>query len=266
VNIPFDVDAEMAVLGSMMADPTVVDELRTKLTASQFSLPGHSAVFQALLDQRDSDDPFELLATFHRLPVGSGVTAGDLAVLYESCVDWCNAGYYAGIVAQHAERRRLMAVGHRLVSDASDSLSDPGELASAAVREIGSGEHNGKVAFEESRKLLADLPGYLADSSLAFVDTALPGYNREFGGIAKSNLTILAARPSVGKTAFALQSALAAMFRGATVLFVTIEMPRMEIAARIAAMIGGCVAGFLEWVNAEPGTNDPWEADSIYLR
>ena len=37
-------------------------------------------------------------------------------------------------------------------------------------------------------------------------------------------------------------------------------------AAWIAAMIGGCVAGFLEWVNAEPGTNDPWEADSIYLR
>ncbi|HEX7655586.1 MAG TPA: replicative DNA helicase [Sphingomonas sp.] len=261
--LPQNVEAEAALLGAMMIDNRLADELIDKLIPDHFYEPVHGRIFSAIKTLRGSDmlaTPVTLKPMFEA-DEGMRELGGPayLAQLTGSGAGLIGARQFAQQIYDLAMLRSLVTVGRTLVERAMDTSEEvnPRAQIEAAEEELfkvaaDGGNENTVKTFAQATTAAVKMAERALNSGghLSGVTTGLDSVNAKIGGMHHSDLMILAGRPGMGKTSLATNIAFNAARRwmrdmedgippersvGAKVAFFSLEMSADQLATRILA-------------------------------
>jgi replicative DNA helicase len=246
-NKLIDLTAERAVLGSCLIDPECVVKLSGFLSDSDFFRAEHETVFAAMLSLNMKHTPCDMVTLAAELErTGKLDDAGGYAGLSDLMTDVPTALYaehYARIVSDLATKRRLFAAAGKIAELAYDDEAEVKEMldkAEATLFQVGGNLTGGDLHHVRSAvKATVDRVDYLARNKHALmgVPTGFTMLDRMLGGLQKSDLIILAGRPGMGKTAWALSVALsAAKKHNAKVAIFSLEMSVDQLTQRLISM------------------------------
>ncbi len=241
---PQDVEAECCLLGSMMVKADVCDDVASLVKANDFFDSNNARLFEVLMDLHNRNRAIDhKLLISHLKQAGELETLGGvpfLARVAASVPHAAHATEYAKIIRGLALRRELISAATNILTEAHNSLEDSKELISRAENQIfqiydGRDESSirsfKELLYDAMDRLDAKINNTYDDHS---VDTGFPDMDRLLGGLRNSEFLILAARPSMGKTAFAMNIAEnVAIKQGSPVLFVSLEMSSVELIDRM---------------------------------
>jgi replicative DNA helicase len=241
---PFDPEAEIAVLGSIMLLPDVCDDVALILRTDDFHDDAHRKIYQHMLDMHESGRKIDPTLLVDKLK-----TAGDyesiggaayLGKILHAVPNAAHAIYYAEIVREKSTFRRLIEASTEILREAYDESTDATQLVARAEQRVFSilDERGGlnvssmqDILHEAMDRLEARMRGELMHGG---VETGYGKLDEQTGGLHNSELIVLAARPSMGKTAFAMcVAANVAIRQQVPVLFVSLEMSAIELAERL---------------------------------
>ncbi|MGB9789566.1 replicative DNA helicase [Thermotoga caldifontis] len=247
---PHNLEAEEAVIGSILIDPSVVNDVMEVLRSSDFYSKKHQVIFAAMEKLYERGDPIDVLSVCEELKrsgqmkfVGSEL---DVARLAEAVPTSAHVMHYAKIVLDKSILRSLIEAGRNIVESAYeerevDEILDEAErivFDIAESRATKTYDHIGSImhaVFENLEELrlkssAAPEPGAVVSG----LPTGFRVLDRQTSGFHKSDLIIIAARPSVGKTAFALTIArnMAVKFNLSVGIF-SLEMSKEQLAQRL---------------------------------
>ncbi|GAB5404784.1 MAG: replicative DNA helicase [Aureliella sp.] len=245
---PCDISAEIAVLGSIILMPDVCDDLVMILRADDFYDDANRILYQHMTDMTDAGRKIDVTLLVDILKKADDYEAvggsAYLAKLANSVPNAAHAVYYAEIVRSKATFRKLIEAGTSILRDAYDESHDAKELLSQAEQRVfqiqderssQSADSIGDLLTSAMERIDARMKGTHA---VGGVDTHFTEYDAMSGGLHDGELVILAARPSMGKTAFALNVAEnVALLGRAPVLFVSLEMSGIELADRLLCSV-----------------------------
>ncbi len=250
---PANVDAEKAVLGSILLKPDVCDDVALVVRPDDFHDESHQILYRHLVDLHDGGKRIDATIVLERLR-----TKGDLdriggapaiADMLETVPHAAHATHYAQIVRDKSMLRSLIDASTDILRDAYDSADEPRELlARAESRIFEILEHRSSAEAKPIDEVLEDVMVRMDarmkhEHALGGVETGFTQLDTLCGGLHNSELIILAARPSMGKTAFAMNIAEhVAISARQPVLFVSLEMACLELADRLlcsAAQVNG---------------------------
>jgi replicative DNA helicase len=242
---PHDLEAEQAVLGAILQDAAALSSAQAILRPEHFYDSRHQHIFAAMLDLADHSEPVDLVTLGDLLESrselghigGRGVLAELLTVVASST----NIAHHSKIVLAHAQRRRLIRLCFDVTEGAYAHKSVDRLLRDAerALLEIALGEHDREccsmaTVCKETAEYVDAV--YKRGTAVIGIPTGFAALDSMLGGWQRGDLVIIAARPSMGKTAFALSSALAAADMGHRVCLLSIEMSIRQIGLRLHGM------------------------------
>ncbi len=245
---PFDLSAERAVLGSMLLNPDVVNDLSLILRADEFFDDAHQKLFRTMVNMFDSGRKIDVTLLVSELKTAGEFDliggAAYLAQLANSVPNAAHAVYYGEIVRAKATLRRLIDASSTILKDAYDETIDAKELMSQAEQRIF------QIQDERNASHAQSVSDVLRDS-LNRIDLRMQGkqlstgvlthftdFDAMTGGLHAGELVILAARPSMGKTALAMNIAEhVSMKENAPTLFVSLEMGSIELVDRLLCSV-----------------------------
>jgi replicative DNA helicase len=241
---PHNKDAERGVLGGILRDPDTLDSVQQLLTVEHFYYDAHQKIYQAINELSNDHTPIDLVTLMERLGRNQHLEdvggAPFLADLWESVQTGANVEYYARIVRDHAMVRNLIHTCTETLRDAYDRTLPAEELVAQAERKIMDIAKLGAVGethtLAESIKDVYNRLDNRKMNNLAIsgLSTGYVDLDEITAGLQKSELIIVAARPSVGKTAFALNLVRNVVVQErAPVLFFSLEQSRIELAERM---------------------------------
>lgn len=237
---PHNADAETAVVGSVLLDPRCLDDLTLRPT--DFYARELGTLYGALLALHDARRAIDATTVIDALRHDGSLNAvggvSRIAEVIQSVATPRHARHYAAIVARDAKLRRLIQAGLDLVRDGYAAAETPEQILAAAetaLTEIATGDHEGDPvpAAEAAREMCCHIEAVIAHRKTAGLPIGLYSWDREIGGLFASELSILAARPSQGKSALAMQVAYHVAVAGRGVYFASLEMSRVELLTRL---------------------------------
>lgn len=240
MHAPHSPECERAVLGSVMLQNSLLDELA--LHPEDFYEERHEVLYRACLHLRDQQQPIDL-RTLQATLEGWGFleTVGGVAYIAGLDVelpDYSRAPLYAAVVKERAARRGAIQVAGEIIRGALDGDTDiKHELGKAATRLDGLVEERSGGDFVPMRTTLEELGDYVDQDRIA-VSGALTGIKAiddKTVAMEPGQLWLIAARPGIGKTALLLQSVEEALAAGRKVAVVSLEMRRIELLMRLVA-------------------------------
>jgi replicative DNA helicase len=237
-------EAEKGVIGSVLRDNESLHDVGQIIRPENFYFDAHQKIFQAIVDLYQEGKPVDLVILFELLKARKQIEdvggAAYLAELWEAAPTAANAEYYSRIVRDKAVVRNLIHTNTELLRDAYDGVMSADELLGQAERKIleiaekgttGETSSLGDAITEAFDRLDAKQSNSLAVSGLPYGYVDL---DEVTAGLHNNELVIIAARPSVGKTAFALNIIRNIIVdQRAPVFFVSLEMAKVEIAERL---------------------------------
>ncbi|MEH6476416.1 MAG: replicative DNA helicase [Sneathiella sp.] len=255
-SMPHNLDAERDLLGAILINNEASSKVSSFLKPEHFYEPVHSRIFDAasvLIDRGEIADPITLKSYFENDEALTDIGGAQyLARLAASATTIINAENYGKIVYDLALRRELINLGEQIVNTAFDSELDETSATQIEFAEkqlfalAESGSHEGglmpiRVAVNIAVKSIED--AFQRDGNLVGVTTGLRDMDAKLGGLHKSDLLILAGRPSMGKTSLATNIAYNAAKahhatggkEGAPVGFFSLEMSAEQLVGRILA-------------------------------
>jgi replicative DNA helicase len=248
---PHNLDAEESVLGSMMLSPEAANVAFELLHAEDFYKPAHQVIFEAAAALFDGNQPIDALTVADGLRRTGDLErvggAGYLATLLDGVPTTANIAYYAAIVAETASRRRLLRAGsllgvyamqtERSIDDVLDSAE--AEVFRVAERQVGDGLAPVGPMLTATLERIEEMG--TRGEEITGLATGFRDLDRRLAGLQPANLVVIAARPSMGKTALALNIAenVAAPPTGGTVALFTLEMSREEVVLRLLSSMAG---------------------------
>ncbi|MCC6785791.1 MAG: replicative DNA helicase [Planctomycetes bacterium] len=240
---PHDTDAEEAVIASLLVDDEAVAKLAAFLQPDDFFHERHALVYQACLDLWERNDPINQVSVAHELARrGRLETVGGGAFLSRIVGDLptsIGVEYYGTIVQRDATYRRLIAASGQIGELAYRGGPDlEGTIARAETLIMALRTGESLRDFDHIRQLLDE---FLEQNEQrdeldrpSLIRTGFVDLDSLLGGLKRSDLVILAARPSLGKTSFALNIARnAAVGQRARVAIFSLEMSGEQLAARL---------------------------------
>src|SRR5438445_4131108 len=266
-SLPQNVEAEAALLGALMIDNRLVEDIQLKLKPLHFFEPLHGRIYEAILRLTDSNriaNPVTLKPLFEA-DEGMKEVGGPsyLAQLTGSGAAVIGARDFASQIYDLALLRALVGVGRELVEGALDTSEDVAPLAQIEraetelykVAEEGGAEGKAK-SFSDATKEALEMAERALNSGghLSGFTTGLESLNSKIGGLHKSDLIIIAGRPGMGKSSLATNIGFAAAQRllrdnedgiepaksgGAAVALFSLEMSADQLATRILAEQSG---------------------------
>jgi len=245
---PVSHDAEMSVIGSILMLPEVCDDLATIIRPDDFYDEANAQIFECAMQIHDSGRRIDLLLLQDELKKkGAYEQIGGAAYLgriINSVATAANAVHYARIVHGNSIKRSLIRTATEIVQDAYQPDADAKALLGRAEQKVfaiqdarGDTSVKGidKILHEAMDRIDARMRGERASSG---VETGFVELDSMTGGLHNSELVVLAARPSMGKTAFAMNIAEhVALVVKAPVLFVSLEMSAIELADRMLCSV-----------------------------
>ncbi len=240
---PQDLDAEKGVLGSILLDPRVCDDVALLIRPDDFYADANRKLYGHLLALHEDGKRIDALLLTARLKEAADLEAiGGVAYIAEvaqSAPHAANASHYAGIVRQKATMRALIHAGNDILATAYNPTADTAEAVSEAEQSIfavhdGRTTHTATTAHDLIQRAFDRIDAIMEGTAGVGIKTGFTDLDRLTGGLHDSELIILACRPSMGKTAMATNIAEhAAVELKVPVLFISLEMAEVELAQRM---------------------------------
>ena len=240
---PHDLDAEQSVLGSILIDSRCVTDVIGLVQPEDFYLQQNREIFEviySMFNYSQPIDPVTVLDKMREAGVYHDNSRDYIMQLMEITPTAANAVRYANIVREKAMLRSLSQAGVDITQMVQEQVGTPAEMLESAEKKIyslrkgdrqDSLEHIGTILHKVYDRLneLAQ-----SDSAIPGLSTGLRDLDSKINGLNKGNLLLVAARPAMGKTTFALNMALnVAKKYKKTVAFFSLEMSREELAMRL---------------------------------
>ncbi len=272
-DLPHNVEAEQAVLGALLLDETAFDLVAPIIKTGDFYLLAHQHVFGACEELARESQTIDPVLVNHRLDsrglLGSAVPKELVFGLARGVGVTGNVGHYANVVRDLSRARKMMLTAQRVVEQGYESGASVQQFLDSAQQEVfgaaqGSSVESLKRIGDPMMKAVENLEAVqkrilAGESPITGVPTGISSLDKNTLGLQPGTLTVLAARPSVGKTAFALNIASAAATRfGKKVAFFSLEMPSDQLALRMLAS-----EAKLDWRKITQGQLGRYEWDKI---
>jgi replicative DNA helicase len=238
---PHSIEAEQSVLGALLRDNDAVDRLGD-LRAEHFYLADHAAIFAEFMRQVAAGKACDVISMMVALQ-GKVADAGQyLNSMQQSTPSSANVGRYAAIVRDKAIKRALIGYGREVADSAAHSPEEASAMldrASSRLEQLA----EARLRIEPVRAG-ADMAAHIGElekrmaGGVNAISTGFPAVDAKLnGGMRRGELIVLAARPKMGKTGFALNVACNAA-EEYSVLVLSMEMPRMQLHDRNLASLG----------------------------
>lgn len=244
---PHSLDAEKGVLGSILLDPHLCDEVALVLRPDDFYADAHQKIYAHMQAMHDGGGRIDALLLVERLKqAGDFEAVGGNAYILEiaqSVPVAAHALYYARLVRDKATLRSLIHTSTEILRDAYDPALEPREMLNRAEESIFAlHDQRGTDRLAKMHDVLIEAFQHIdrrMEGGAAGVPTGFTDLDNLTGGLHESELIILAARPSMGKTALAMNIAeYATVEAEVATLFVSLEMSRLELAQRMLSARG----------------------------
>ena len=242
-QMPQSLESERALLGGLMLDSEQVLTIAENLTAEDFFRESHQHLFSVIVKMAEEGEPVETVAVCEKVVAGGTADrAGGLAYVQRLADDvpsTQNLDYYAEIVRQRSVQRRLILSVSEIADQARGGdrslteLLDFAESSVFAVTQESAGADWEQLSKVVDRAFMDIQARAEQGSDVTGVPTGFVDLDRKLAGLHASDLVILAARPSMGKTALALNIATNAAMSGAGVGIFSLEMSRAQLATRM---------------------------------
>jgi len=241
---PQDIEVERAVLSALLRDNRAIHSVLTEIAPEDFYHPAHQQLYQSMLALQDQNEPVDLHTLSNHLnerklldSVGGPVY---LAELWDYEVTAANVLQHARIVRDKSVRRHLISVATEIAEMGYEQAEDAGELldrAESRVFEIG--QARSRQSFRSLHDEMDDAIDYVEAlmerrGELTGCPTGFKDFDEKTGGLQPGELVVVAARPSMGKTALALNMARnAAIDHHKKVAIFSLEMTKRALALRL---------------------------------
>lgn len=249
---PQQVEAEVSLLGSILLDGAMIDKVADTLKAEDFYKNEHNIIYTAMVSLFSRQKPIDILSVSDALKANKKLDDigghSYLASLVNSVPTASNATYYAEIVRKKKILRELITVSQDISQLGYKEDGNIDELLDEAEQKVFMIAHKSLIkgftpvsaALEEAWERIDKLHNNAGDGSLRGVPTGFRGLDNILSGLQKSDLVILAARPSLGKTTLAMDIARHAAMREKipTGIF-SLEMSLDQITDRLIAAEAG---------------------------
>lgn len=248
---PHSEEAEQAVLGSILIEPSCFDKVSERLKSDDFYRQAHKQLFEVLSDLRENKQPIDLVTLTAELQarktldeVGGVLYLTELTATVPTAV---NVDYYARIVEEKAGLRAVIKQATQTIAQAHNG---------GDIEEITANMQEGVQQIQDraasaTKSRIINLNSLLLNSferieerslnksGISGIPTGYGDVDRMLNGLNKGDLIILAARPAMGKTAFALNIASnVALKAEKTAIIFNLEMPGIQLSDRLLAAIG----------------------------
>ena len=246
---PQALDVEEAVLGAMLIEPAAVDEAMDELAPSCFYDPRHRMIFEAMSELVNEHIAVDLLTVSNKLrekenleAVGGAMALSELSMKVGAAA---HMEFYIKILKQKTIQRDLITASHSILKDSYDDSVKVDDLIDSAQTKIFAAiQNNVRKDVQEIGSIINtamnDIQEMQNTTGLSGVPSGFPSIDKVTMGWQKSDLIILAARPSVGKTAFALNLARnAAVDHHMPVAFFSLEMSALQLVKRLMTSESG---------------------------
>ncbi len=244
-QMPQSLEAEQSVLGSMLIDSRCIPDVIGLLKPEDFFLQQNREIYEtiyAMFNFSQAVDPVTVLSTMQERGVWQETTTNYIKQLMEITPTATNVQRYAEIVRDKAMLRSLAAAASEISDTVYEGVGTPAEILESAEKKIfalrkgdrgESLQHIGMVlhrVYDHLTELSA------SDSAIPGLSTGLMDLDKKINGLNRSDLLLIAARPAMGKTSFALNIALnVAKKYKSCVAFFSLEMSREQLAMRLLA-------------------------------
>ena len=250
MNLPYSAEAEQAVLGCILLDAECLNKALALLpSAEYFHLSNHRAIYQAMLDLYTVSKPVDFITILEQLKSNGDFEEGtiknylmDIANIVPSI---SRIEEYSEIVKSKYLVRRLIISSREIIDDASQPTDDVDKLLDSAEQRIYDIQDDKKTNGLEriDSVIMSTLDQLdelnLPDSESAALSTGISALDNTITGLNRSDLIILAARPGMGKTSFALNIArYVAVKSKKRVAFFSLEMSKEQLASRLLSTEG----------------------------
>jgi len=240
---PQALDVEEAVLGALLSEPNCIDEAMDELSSNCFYSERHRMIFEAMRTLTNEHVALDLLSVSQKLKSLGNLEAvgGTVALvqLSQKVGAAAHIEYYIRILKQKCIQRELITASYEILKSSYDESVNVDDLIDQAQTKVFAAiQNNVKKDVQEIGKVindaLDDIQKLQNSSGLSGVPSGFASLDRITQGWQASDLIILAARPSVGKTAFVLNLARnAAVDFNMPVAFFSLEMPSIQLAKRM---------------------------------
>lgn len=244
---PHSIEAEKSVLGASLLSKDALLDVVEVVRAEDFYDENHKEIFKAIIDLNRKNAPVDALTVAEELKRRNSLNMvggrAYVASLSSGTPTVSNAAEYAKIVAEKAALRRLIDTADDIVVKGYEGSMDANQMmdyAESGIFEISQSRQKGKYTHIKDVLLtnieIIDQASQL-DGGLTGVTTGFRDLDARTSGLQKSDLIILAARPAMGKTAFALSLGLNAAVKGhASVMMFSLEMSKEQLGQRLLSM------------------------------
>ncbi|MCL5012277.1 MAG: replicative DNA helicase [Patescibacteria group bacterium] len=242
---PQDIESEKSILGSIMIDKHAISKVADSLFVQDFYTPAHQKIYSAMLSLFSKNEPIDILSVSNVLTaqgfldaVGGASYLGDLVTVVPSS---SHIGHYAKSVREKRVLRDLIGIS----SDIHESVFDQGTNVERLIDAVEQRIFSVAQKSQDKRFVLVKDELHSAyerierihreggSAALRGVTTGFPSLDNNLSGFQKSDLVILGARPSLGKTTLALDFARAAAKAGHAVGIFSLEMSKEQIIDRL---------------------------------
>ncbi|MEK7195372.1 MAG: replicative DNA helicase, partial [Patescibacteria group bacterium] len=242
---PQNIEAEQAVLGSILIDKNAIYRVADILEPRDFYSPAHEKIYETIIDLYEKHQPIDVLSLTSRLKekdllkdVGG---SSYIAELTNRVATASHVAHHAKVVKEKKVLRDLIEASAEITEDAFESSAEVEDIMDDIEQKIFAISQKSlpqnfmhvkdelKNAYERMEKL------HHGESKLRGTTTGFPDLDNLLSGLQKSELIVLGARPSLGKTAFALDMARSAAKSGVVVGIFSLEMSREQVIDRLVA-------------------------------
>ncbi|MEE1262898.1 replicative DNA helicase, partial [Ruminococcus sp.] len=218
-SVQYSTMAEQSVLGAVLLESSMLDEVLDFIKNPDYFFIGvHKLIYKEMLLMMNSGVPIDPVTLIDRLEGNPEFESSGgktyIINIADSCPSYSNAGQYARIVAEKYKLRQLVAASRAIIDDASEGAEDVSLILDAAEQRLFD------IRSDESSKGLERINSVILqtfdrlddlnsdrDSNTRAIPTGIGDLDRMITGLNRSDLIILAARPGMGKTSFALNIA-----------------------------------------------------------
>ena len=249
---PHSLEAEQSVIGGLMLDNQAWDQIADIINENDFYRHDHALILRAIDALAQESQPYDVVTVSEWLGARSELDSiGGLAylsILANDTPTAVNVKAYAKIVREYSILRSLIQIGNEISASAfnadgrpSKELLDEAERKVFLIAEQGAGNRQG---FEAVSALLTRAVArvnemYQSGDAITGIATGFDNFDEKTSGLQKSDLIIVAGRPSMGKTSFAMNLAeTAALNGGHSVAVFSMEMPGDQLALRMMSSLG----------------------------
>jgi replicative DNA helicase len=244
---PHSVEAEQGVLGGLMLDNSAWDLIADVLTAQDFFKREHRLIFQAIQTLAAANQGFDVVTVADSMAeVAEAGGLGYLSELAKNTPSVANLAVYAGIVRERSHLRQLILLGHECSRSATTAQAKSIEVQEEFEQKLFAlGQGHAPNSFidvnETLMKVLEQVDfNFNHGNGVTGVPSGLVDLDQKTGGFQDADLVIVAARPSMGKTSFALNivDAVLAQNSAHSVQIYSLEMPAQALIYRMIAILG----------------------------